>query len=99
MEEGILRGVFEEELDRCKRMKRVFQEELEKLPKGSIVIKTIKGRQYHYLQFREGNKVKSKYISEWNLKEVQKCLERRKELEMAIKRTSSNQKSLEKVLR
>lgn len=34
------------------------------LPKGSLCLKTIRGRQYWYLQFREGGKVCSRYVRE-----------------------------------
>ena len=99
MEDSILKQVLIEELDRTIRMTAIYKEELEKLPKGSIVIKKIKGRPYNYLQFRDGDKVKSEYINESKVEKVKKYLERRKELKKSIKRADSNKKSLERALK
>lgn len=56
-----IKGVLKEELDNSLRMKKRYEQELAKLPKGSLIKKNIKGRQYYYLLLREKGKVKFIY--------------------------------------
>ena len=63
--------------------------ELKKLPKGSLVHKSIRGKTYTYLQWREGKKVKSRYLKEEEIPTVEKRLERRKEIEALLKKEES----------
>lgn len=48
-----LKGILEEELARSKRMKESYDRELAKLPKGSLVVKTIHKNRYYYLIYRD----------------------------------------------
>ncbi len=56
-----IKGVLKEELDNSLRMKKRYEQELAKLPKGSLIKKNIKGHQYYYLLLREKGKVKFVY--------------------------------------
>lgn len=58
----IIKSVLKEELANSCRMKRRYEQDLAKLPKGSLVRRKIKGREYYYLVYREGVKVKSDYM-------------------------------------
>ena len=96
----ILSQILKEELERLARIETVYKEELDNLPKGKVMFKNIKGRDYPYLQYRSGSKIKSIYISnETKIHEIEKGLARRKELEQAIKRVSFDKKQLEKTVR
>ena len=88
-------------MQRAKEIESVYREELDQLglAKGSLVIKTIKGKPQPYLQWREGTKTKSQYIKKPDLTEMQKNISRRKELQDAIKRVIADQKKLERILR
>ncbi|MCL4400651.1 hypothetical protein M1316_01605 [Candidatus Parvarchaeota archaeon] len=57
----ILKGVLKEELENSKRRYSVFREAFDKLPVGVLVKKKVSGRDYYYLMFREGKKVKFIY--------------------------------------
>ena len=57
----ILKGVLKEELENAKRRYSVFREAFDKLPVGVLVKKKVSGRDYYYLMFREGKKVKFIY--------------------------------------
>lgn len=48
-----IREVLEEELENSLRMERRYSEELDKLPKGSLVQKKVKGHVYYYLVMRD----------------------------------------------
>jgi len=52
----VIKSVLKEELANSRAMKKSYERELAKLPKGSLVKKRIKGHEYYYLQVREGGK-------------------------------------------
>jgi len=53
-----IKGVLKEELDNSIRMKEKYEQELAKLPVGSLIKKKIKGHEYYYIVLRESGKVK-----------------------------------------
>ncbi len=75
---GPIKGVLKEELSNSLRMKRGYERELAKLPKGSLVKKTIKGHEYGYLLIRDGKKVKFIYKGKVSEAEVKKYQEAKK---------------------
>lgn len=73
--------------------------ELETLPKGCFIYKKIHGKDYLYLQYREKDKIKSKYISNKDIDEMKKKIARRKEIEKIIKKESEDAVKLIKILK
>ncbi len=57
----VIKSVLKEELANSLAMKRSYERELAKLPKGSLVRKVIKGHEYYYLQVREAGRVRFLY--------------------------------------
>jgi len=53
-------------------MKKDYERELAKLPKGSLVKKKIKGHEYYYLEVREKGKVRFVYKGKLSDKEIEK---------------------------
>ena len=72
---GVIKGVLKEELGNSLRMKRDYERELTKLPKGSLIKKKIKGHEYYYLLLREKGKVKFIYKGKVSDKEIKKYKE------------------------
>ena len=66
----------------------MYQNELigsiNELPKGYISKKTINGKEYNYLQWKENGKVKSKYIKAFELDLFIAAISERKELEVEL---------------
>jgi len=58
----IIKNVLEEELNNSLRMKKLYEEKLKKLGKGSLYAKKIKGKVYYYLIKRIKGKVHLVYI-------------------------------------
>ncbi|MCQ2742435.1 MAG: HipA domain-containing protein [Bacilli bacterium] len=58
--------------------------ELESLPKGYISVKTIKGKQYYYLQCLKNGKIVSTYVKRKDLDSLKGKIEKRKELERLL---------------
>jgi len=68
----VLKGVLREELGNSLRMKKSYERELARLPKGSLITKKIKGHQYHYLVLRERGKVRFLYKGKLSEQDVKK---------------------------
>ena len=89
---SVLEEILIEEYDRSARMVRALDAELASLPRGSIREKLIKGHVYFYLQYREGNHVRSVYIPKEDVGEMRmrlesraRCLKEKKEQKMAMR--------------
>lgn len=57
----VIKSVLQEELANSLAMKKNYEKELAKLPKGSLIKKNVKGHKYYYLVVREQGKVKFIY--------------------------------------
>ena len=96
---SVLDDVLKEEYNRSKKIIKLIEDELNSLPKGYISKKKINGKVYYYLQKRQDGKIISKYISRDNIDNYQRLLNRRKELEEALKERKEDKKKLERVLK
>ena len=65
-----IKGVLREELANSLRMQERYEQELSKLPRGSLVKRQIKGHDYYYLVYREDGKVRSVYQGKSDVKEI-----------------------------
>lgn len=94
--------VFEEtllnEYYRSLNRSRSIESSLSELPKGSLQRKMIKGKQYWYLMFREGDKVRSTYVPEGEVDEMAVKLKLRKEQLTEIREQKKTRKQIEKAL-
>jgi len=69
----VIKSVLKEELSNSLSMKKNYQRELGKLPKGSLVKKNIRGNVYYYLVLREKGKVRFVYKGKLNPDEIKMC--------------------------
>lgn len=67
---GVIKGVLKEELANSLQMKKDYERELVKLPKGNLIKKSIKGHDYYYLQKRDGDKVRFVYKGKLSKEEI-----------------------------
>ena len=101
MNSELIKSVFQDELDRTKRLIQRYESELKTLPKGSVFKRKIGNQEYLYLNYRDGNKVVSKFlgnVKDFQLDEFESKLERRKELSALLKKMNVDKKALEKEL-
>ena len=84
---SLLSQIVAEEKDRIKKMISEYEQELVTLPKGTLVGKKVKDKQYFYLQFREGKKIVSSYIGGKadKIDELREHINRRKHIEAMLK--------------
>ena len=98
----ILNGVLNEELDRLNQLKKNYEKQIAKLPKGSLIRKNVKGNIYYYLNYRQEKKKIFKYIGKLSNKELENLLdkiEERRKLEKLNKQVKEDIKKLEKMIK
>ena len=99
----IIKSVLREELQNSLRMKKQYERELAKLPKGSLVKRTIKGHEYYYLIYRENGKFKSIYkgksITKRELNKYRKSKELRAKYRHSLSKLKKQIRYLKGVLR
>ena len=72
---GVIKGVLAEELENSLRMKKEYEKALQRLPKGCIAVRKIKGHEYYYLVKRVSKKVKYIYKGKMPAEEIKKFKE------------------------
>ena len=95
---GVIKGVLKEELENSLQMKKDYERELAKLPKGSLIKKIIKNHEYYYLLLREEGRVKFIYKGKVSEEEIKKYKET-KELRAKYRKLLSQVKKQIKFLR
>ena len=87
-----------QEKKRIEYMLERYKEEQDRLPKGSISERSIDGRVYYYLKYRDGKKVFSRYIHKSQIEEIRKQIEKRKHIETMMKSLQEELTIAKKVL-
>ena len=89
---SVLEEILLEEYDRSACMVQVLDGELSSLPRGSIREKVIKGRPYCYLQYRDGDHIRSVYVPRTDVEGLRaqlesraRCIKERKEQVRAMR--------------
>lgn len=95
---SIIGEVLAEEYDRSMRLSQALQKDINKLPNGSLQKKCISGKYYYYLQYRDGDKIKSDYVKQEYVDDLKKKLKQRKENIDALKEQQKVQAQLGKAL-
>lgn len=99
---GVIKGALKEELNNSLQMKKSFERELAKLPKGSLIKKKIKGHEYYYLLLREKGKVKFIYkgkIPDDEVKKFKEAKEYRAKYRKSLSKIKKQIRFLRSVLR
>ena len=95
---SVLEDVLREEYVRSLRLSHLMEKELASLPKGSVRVRMIRGREYYYLNHREGDRVLSDYIPASEVELVRAKVARRRELKAALKEQERSRKQIERAL-
>lgn len=72
---GVIKGALFEELQNSLRMCKEYERALQNLPKGCLVVKNIRGREYYYLVRRAGKKIRYVYKGKISAEEKEKYKE------------------------
>ena len=98
---GIMNGVLKEEYNRLEKMEKFYYEEIVKLPKGSLLKRTISNRPYYYLKLRDENtgEVKSLYVKASEVPQISKRINERRRLTQLLRQIRADKEVLRKVLK
>ena len=66
----VIHDALREELERLLEKQAAYIQRISLLPKGRIHHKLIGGKKYPYLNYREGGKVRSRYVKSEELEQV-----------------------------
>lgn len=80
------------ELEDTARVQEELEEEIAQLPIGYISKKNIHGKTRYYRQWTENGKIKSQYIKEEELEDIEEQIGRRKELQQRLKELNQSTK-------
>ena len=96
---SMLMTVISREEARNEKMIIEYTKELETLPRGKITPKTVNGKTYYYLYYRDGKKVISKYIgkNEGSLTSIREGLTRRSQIEEIMKKLKEEKAQIKKL--
>ena len=97
----VLLGVLQEEEDRLKELSKFYEKEIAAKPKGSLSVKKFGKHQYAYLNYREGDKIKTRYIGSEDDKKVaamRKAIEERRRFVSWLREVKQNLGLLHRVL-
>jgi len=93
-------GVVEEEKERNLERQEAYQKEVDRLPRGSLSIRKVGDKKYHYLYFRCGDKMKSKYLNVGtDIDEIKEQIARRRHYEGLIKRLKKEYQQMCKIVK
>lgn len=87
-----------QEKERILYMLEKYQEEYDRLPRGSISEKKSGDKTYYYLKYRDGKKVISQYIRKDTVAEIRTQIEKRKHIEAMMKSLQEELAIAEKAL-
>ncbi len=95
----MLMTIISREETRNENMINEYTKELETLPKGKITPKTVNGKTYYYLYYRDGKKVVSKYVGkdEESLIAIREGLARRSQIEEIVKKLKEEKAQIKKL--
>ena len=99
---SVLFGVMEEEEERLKQVKVLYEERLKKLPKGTLRIRQRGDKTYVYLHYRDDKLVRTRYVGVEGsapVKTLQKQLLERKTVQGFLRSAKTDLRILARVRR
>jgi len=95
-----LENVLNEQIDRNEKNIAFYKSKQNKLPKGSLHEKVIKGRKYYYLKFRDdtGKRI-DQYVKGDDVENIKNKIQKRKEIEKIIEELKADIQLAKRVLR
>ena len=98
---SVIHGMLKEEKERNLELQELYTREINSLPKGSIIVKRISGKDYHYLKYWENNKANMGYLGkdEALIEQTRFRIKRRKHLQEVVKRLKEEYKEMCKIVK
>ena len=95
----VIHDALREEMERLLEKQAAYIQRISLLPKGRIHHKLIGGKKYPYLNYREGGKVRSRYVKSEELEQVMAQVAERRQCEQALKSIRADLRVISKVVK
>lgn len=95
----VIHDALREEMERLLEKQAAYIQRIALLPKGRIHHKLIGGKKYPYLTYREGGKVRSRYVKSEELEQAMAQVEERRQHEQALKSIRADLRVIRKVVK
>jgi len=82
----VLKGILGESKEYYLGLEKEINNRLKKIPKGNIKKRNVNNRFYYYLQYRNKNEVKQKYLGKIYPEKIAKEIKERKILQKELKK-------------
>ncbi len=99
---SVVKGVLQEELGRSISLKEKYEKKLDEYPQGYLLERKMGEKVYHYLSYREGERIRQKYLGPLPPEEIKKYKDRIRDkaaLKKQLSEVRANIKYLEKLLK
>ncbi len=99
---SVVKGVLREELDRSLSLKEKYEKKMDEYPRGYLLERKMGGKVYHYLSYREGDRIRQKYLGALLPEEMRKYKDRIKDkraIRQQLAEVKANIKYLERLLK
>ena len=95
----IIHDALREEQERLLEQEQAYKQQLAMRPKGRMQNKLMAGKKYPYLTYREGGKVKTRYVKPEELEQVAAQVIQRQQFEKALKSIRADLRVIGKVVK
>ena len=98
---SVIHGMLKEEKERNLELQDIYAKEIESLPKGSVMVKCISGKDYYYLKYWENSKAHMDYLGkdEALIEKTRFETKRRKHLQNIVKQLKMEYKEICKIVK
>ena len=98
---NVIESMLVEERQRNLDMQKSYNDEINNLPKGSVVVKKIGNKEYCYLKYRQGEKFVSQYMGHASEKaeQLKKEVEKRRHFEKLLRELKAEYKLICKIVK
>jgi len=96
---SVSRVLMKEQLEMLERQIAMIQRQIDELPRGSIVMKTVRNKKYPYRVYRSKQNVFTIYVKKCELENIKLKIKRRKVLENQLRDLKKEKKAIEAFLK
>lgn len=94
---AILKGILKDSLAYYLDLERRLRARLKELPNGSILKRRIGRKDYFYLNYRNGQRVVSRYLGRQEPKQIENGIKERRLIKQQLKEVEENLKMLRRL--
>ena len=97
----IIYSTLKEEKQRNLELQDIYKAKLTQYPRGSLMTKTVNGKNYYYLHYRDGKKTKSDYIGndEKAAEDIKKSIAERNRAQFVLRRLKKEYKEICRIVK